>query len=621
MNQRQLVRLLPDMSRCKPRYGVLQLFRCLSPFIFPLLLFVIILMASPAIAVANDSSNIRVSASVSSGQLAMGERFTLNVDVHSREPHNVSRPELPRLEGMRYLSTVPRTSTSYSLVNGVAEMTYRYSYTVEATDSGAYQIPAVYIDIDGNEYQTEPVTIVIQSANEGDSRRAPASQSDRPSIYLDLELSENQPVRGQQIVAEIVLYFQNTIEVNTFHISRSWQTEGFWRVDLNESQTRRPETVILDGIQYRRAVLARYALFPTSSGELTIPPFAIRTSVRQSSRFRDQVSSFFDGFGPQRDINLETTERTLQVHSPPLPPDDGQDISALGQFTIKRTLSQDRVKLGEAVDVITEINGSGNLGLINRPAYDYPRSFDTHRPREVIERNEEAPRMAGTKQFRDVLIARSAGTFTIPETTILVFNDATRRYEQQILPELTLEVIRDPNARVTLAQNDDFRLSPVRGSVVWQKESSKPFYFLWWFWFALAIPSGLFIMGYRKYHYQKKLSADREFYRYEQAWQHAMTRLDHVVAEPDPKAVYSGIYKAVSNFITDRLHQPSAGFTDEQLAGELRKLNVESPLVDRVYQLLNKCSTIRYAPDHSAGDAASDLAEARNIISELKLQL
>ncbi len=594
--------------------------------VFPVRLRIVLLSLSLTITILSAlfygqsaaASDARATASVSSTHVMLGERFTLHIELQSREPRNVSRPELPELDGMRFVSTVPQTTTSYSLVNGVAQMTYRYSYTIQATDSGAYHIPEVYLNVDGEEHATRPVTIVIQTPEDGEARQPRQRVTQQPSIFLELEIDEEQPVRGQQIVAEMVLYFRNNIDVNSFHVLRSWQTEGFWREDLNESQTRRAESVVLQGQSYRRAVIARYALFPTRTGELSIPSYAIRASIRQSSR---ESSSLFDGYGRRREVNVESSPRTLQVHSPPLPPSDGQHISALGQFTIERSLSQDRIKLGEAVDVITEIQGSGNLGLITRPSYEYPPAFDTHRPRETVDRNMEAPRMAGTKQFRDVLIARNTGTFTIPETTVHTYNDALRRYEAHTLPELTLEIARDPNARVTMAQRDDFRLTPARGSVTWTRDSQSSFLSSWVFWFALVLPLALFVMGYRQFRYKQKLAGDKRFERYERAPDQALSLLEQAGRHPNHKSVYSNIHKALNNFITDRLDLPAAGVTEQELTQELRKRNVEQPLCDRVYRLLNKCATIRYAPDPSSHDTEEDISEAHALISQLKMQL
>ena len=565
-------------------------------------------------------SDIRVSASVSSTHVAVGQQLTLTVEVISREPRTISRPDLPELDGMQYVSSLPQSSSRYSLVDGIAQMTYRYSYPILALQEGSYQIPSVYVSVDGRDYHTQPVTIRIRPPGQ-ESSRPVARRTQRPDMFLELEFSEERPVRGQQIVAEIVLYFRNTIEVNNFHVTQSWQTEGFWREDLNRSPTRRPESIILDGVPYRRAVLSRYALFPTRTGELSIPEFTIRASVRQSGRFRDEFSGFFDGFGEQRNVDLATPPRTLRIQAPPAPPAEGQLISALGQFQVARTLSQEVVKLGESVDVITEIRGSGNLGLITKPLFEYPPSFDTHSPREVIDRNYRSPQMSGTKQFRDVLIARNAGTFTIPQNTILVYDDMRRQYEQHVLPALTIEVVRDPNARISIAQDHRIRLTPIRGSVNWSASRQRPPWLTWWFWFALVVPAGVFAYGYQSYIYQRRLASDIPFSRRKRAAETANKVLKSASEVTGTKEVYGIIQKALNGYIADRLDLPGAGLSVEELVAELKNKKVRENLSKRVRVLLEKCATIRYSPDPSARDMMSDLGEARKLIIELEAEI
>lgn len=587
------------------------------------MLFMFLWLALGAILSGNQTSlasDVRISASVSSTHVAVGQQFALTIEIQSREPRTISRPELPELDGMQYQSSLPKTSSRYSLVDGTAQMTYRYSYSLLALNEGSYQIPSIYVSVDEQEYRTRPLSVRIRPPGQ-DGYRPQRREPQRPDIFLEMELSEERPVRGQQIVAEIVLYFRNTLEVNNFHVINSWQTEGFWREDLNRSPTRRPESIILDGVPYRRAVLNRYALFPTRIGMLSIPPFSVRATVRQGGRFQDEYSTFFDGFGQQRNIDLTTPPRTVRVLAPPPAPDEGQLISALGQFRVERTLSQEVVKLGESVEVITEITGSGNLGLITRPVYEYPVSFDTHRPREAIDRNNRAPQMSGTKQFRDVLIARNAGTFTIPRNTILVYDDLRRQYEQHTLPELTIEVVRDPNARVTMAQDQHIRLTPIRGSVSWKNAGSRPAWQKWWFWIALAIPAGVFAYAFRAHQYQMKLVNDASFSRSEQAVQKAQKLLKTTAETSGTKEIYSIIHKAIRHFITDRINLPVAGLSDEQIAEELKKKNVRRPLIRRVTTLFQKCATIRYTPDPSARDMMSDLSEARKLITELEAEI
>ena len=593
--------------------------RVSAPLMIPVLLLVGGLMTVLPSTRAHGS-DVRVSASVSSTHIAVGQQLTLNVEILSREPRTVSRPELPELDGMQYVSSLPQTSSRYSLVDGIAQMSYRYSYSLLALQEGTYQIPSVYVSVDGRDYHTRPLTVRIRPPGQ-EGLRPQARRTQRPDMFLELELSEERPVRGQQIVAEIVLYFRNNIEVNNFHVTQSWQTEGFWREDLNRSPTRRPESIILDGAPYRRAVLNRYALFPTRTGELSIPAFTIRATVRQSGRFRDEYSGFFDGFGEQRNVDLATPPMAMRVLAPPTPPGDGQLISALGQFRVERTLSQDVVKLGESVDVVTEIRGSGNLGLITRPVFEYPSSFDTHRPREVIDRNHRSPQMSGTKQFRDVLIARNAGIFTIPQSTILVYDDIRRQYERQTLPALTVEVVRDPNARITIAQDHRIRLTPIRGSVNWSNSRQRSPWLTWWFWFALVLPAGAFAYGYKNYIYQSRLNNDIPFSRRQRAADTANKMLKGTSEVTGTKEVYGVIQNAVNSYIADRLDLPNAGLSIDDMATELKNMNVRRPLVRRVRTLLEKCATIRYTPDPSARDMMSDLGESRKLIIELEAEI
>lgn len=563
-------------------------------------------------------SGLNVSAYVPSTNLTKGEHFTLNVQVQSRETHSISQPGLPELDGLQYLSTVPRTSTSYSLVNGVSQMTYRFSYTLQATDEGAIQIPPVYLNIDGKEYATAPITLFVRPAEEKISPHPIPDATSRPEIFLELGLSEEAPVRGQQIITEVILYFRNTINVNTFHITQSWQTEGFWKEDLNESPTRRPESVILDGLSYRRAVIARYALFPTRTGELTIPPFMIRASIRQTSRYGDDFHSLFDGFGRQRSVDLKSAPRTIQVKAPPPPPADGQLISALGQFEINRTLARDRIVLGEAVDVITQIQGIGNLGLITRPTYKYPENFDTHRPQEIIRRDEEKPYVSGVKEFRDVLIARTAGTFTIPEHTLWVYNDLKRRYQRHRLPALTLEVVRDPNARITIAASDRLPIQPIRGSVTWHTSEKRSFYQDRWFRAGLLFPILLLAIGYRKYLYHKKLASDRGFYRFEHAWNNAIAILNQAHPQMEPREAYRLIYQSLSIFITDKLNLPASGLTEQEITEALLRQQADEDVAEKTRRLLVKSATIRFAPESAYADIEADIKEAHQILNLLK---
>ena len=582
----------------------------------------------PVAVLAQALPSPTVRATLSATEVPVGHQVTLQVIIESTRALHAERIELPDLLGLQYISTIPRSSTHYTLTDGATKLTYRYEYTLRALEAGSFQIDPVYLQINEEEFATSPLIIHINPSDQERSVAAQTTPSRHGPVFLQMELSEHEPYRGQQIVAEAALYFLPGIDVSSYQVSRSWQTEGFWTEDLSQSETRRAETVILDGVAYRRAILSRYALFPARAGSLTLPPYEITAAIRLGSQADRHARSAFEGFGRQRDKKLRTDPLHILVRNLPETHSGDQFIHAIGQFQIERTLSEQTAKLGEAVDVITRITGTGNLALIIRPEYEYPDPFDTHSPREIIQRNAQAPRLSGTKEFRDVIIPRSTGEFELAETTLLAFNDITRRYEPHTLPSLLLSVVRDPNARVMLAESERFRLSPIRSTSQWTTGASPPLTARWWFWMALVLPASLLIYAYHKKAFYQKLEQDPVFRRSQQALDRALATLDQRPQVPSQKALSSVIYRSLTGYLTDRLGLSAGTHMHGHLIDALHALHVERPLLHRLDTLLQNCATQRFTPaDADSYESATrtpvseQLQEARRLLDELSRQL
>ncbi len=157
-------------------------------------------------------SGVNVVATVSETTVYTGERISLSVEI-SGSFNNVSRPELPEFEGFRLLSNNPSTSRSYSYVNGQTSSSYSYSYYLIAQEEGTYTIPPITVSIDGEELTTEAIDVEIVDRN---SSASEPTSSNRPEIFLRLEVSDNTPVPGQQLVSDVILYFKDGLEVNSY---------------------------------------------------------------------------------------------------------------------------------------------------------------------------------------------------------------------------------------------------------------------------------------------------------------------------------------------------------------------------------------------------------------------
>ena len=570
----------------------------------------------------SQAQDLQVEATVSETKIFTDERLSLSIEI-AGSFNNVSRPELPALNGLRLLSATPSTSRSFSYVNGETSTTYSYTYSLVAQDEGEYEIPAISVLIDGTEYRTDPISVSVIDRN---TSAADPSASGRPDIFLRLEVSDDNPVTGQQLVTDVVLFFKSGLEVNSYQPVPGWKAEGFWKEELENSQRPRAESVILDGVRYRRARLLQFSLFPTKSGELTISPYEIVVSVRSTTSRSDRLGSIFGGFGSnQRRVELQSEPVTIDVETLP-GIDEANYLGAVGSFDISRTISSRQAVVGETIEIETRINGTGNVPLISKPEYRLPDGLEVHDPQETMSLDRRNGRISGSKTFTDVVIARRPGNFRLPQTTVAYFSASRGSYETVSLPEITFSVNPDPDAAVASSQQQSFTIAPVTGLASWHAPSEAPrsLVLLWWFWAGLAFPAIFAFVAYRWKKFRDKMTSDTAFARSYNALEKATQRLDEVVKQSeqgDIKGAYNALHKVLTGFIGDKLGLPEAGLSDREYVENLREQQISDELVKNVRMLLDKCSSISYAPETSHEYLKSHVGLAEKILNQLKKEL
>ncbi len=551
----------------------------------------------------------------------LGEQFSLAVEISGSAMRDVSLPMLPEIDGVRILSSTPSRSTSISIVNGRTATSTTYTYTLIARESGNFTIPPVTVEIGGEQYVSNSLSVEIME-------RGQLSQDGRsqvPDIFLEVELDVSNPVPGQQIVASVVLYFKQGIEVSSFQPTAGWRTDGFWREELQNIRQPQAESVIIEGIRYRSATLVRYALFPTRSGELTIAGFPMTVGMRTQPSRNDPFGSFFGSGANQRRVSLESEPIVLNVR--PLPAiDNALTMNAVGDLRVVRRLSANRVEAGETLELITRIEGAGNIPLVRKPAYNLPDGIEQYTPQESSNIERQGLTIRGDKTFTELLAPRAPGTYEIPAERVAVFDPASRRYRTIQLPALTFEAT--PSANTQLASVSNFRpvaLQPVTGLAVWNNSSpDKPVFRTVWFWLLLLLPGIAAIAALKQRRLMVLLQNDKDFARSHHAYNRASERFikaRELVNEGDAKEIYNILHKAVFSFITDRLALPEAGMSDPEILEKVQDAGVSNDTFRLLKIVLDKCATISYAPVGDRSDFRADIIKTEKLIEELREQI
>lgn len=581
-----------------------------------LLLTIGLLICSTAPLLAQD---VNLNATVSENHVFIGEQFSLTIEISGESLRNVELPVLPELTGIRILSSTPSRGQSISIVNGRTSTSTTYRYTLIAQQEGSYQIPPVTVLIDGEEHETLPIQVEVLQPGSMQQN----STERMPDIFTRIELDDENPVVGQQLVASLVIYFREGIEVTSYQPSPGWRTDGFWKEQLENIDQPRAETEIVGNVRYRKATLLRYALFPSRNGSLTLSPFELHVSIRSEPRRNDPFGSLFGGFGTnQQRVTVHSEEIDVSV-SRINPPQSGISIGAVGNFQINRSISDTRIMVGESVELITTIEGEGNLPLVSKPEYNFPETFELYQPQEETNLNRRGTTISGSKTYREVFIPRTAGTYTIPESLIGIYNPPLRGYDFRVLPSITLTVEQNPDEQFAHASGN-FTMQPVTGLALWDDTQSgwvgeKP-----WIWIGFLLPLLALLIGYRKKRFMERLQSDSDFARAHLAKDKAESILEKTrqgIPNTPAKETYHFLHKAVTGFITDRLSLPTAGLSDRELMQQIEERACPQDLQRDLKRFLDKCASISYAPAESKEDILADLKSAEKILKKLDSHL
>ena len=581
---------------------------------------------------AHAQNGMQVEATLSSNVLYRGESFSLSIRIEGQRMVDIDIPQLDEIPGARLLNRVPSRSTNYQIINGRTSSSITYTYSFMASEVGEFTLPPIQVSVGGEMVRTAPVSYRILAP--GEANRGGES---RAELMLRIEVDDERPFVGQQIVASINLYFLSGNEISSYQPVQGWRADGFWKEELQNIRQPRAETVLLDGVRYRKATLLRFALFPTRSGTLTIDPYGMMLGVRSRASARDPFGSIFDSFGTnQRWITLESEPVELDVS--PLPP-SGRGIRSdiVGAFEIDRTVEQSDVLRGEGIEVTTRVSGVGNLPLITKPVYDFGEEFETYTPQETMDLEKSGDQISGQKRFTDIIVPKESGELMIPAADVLWFEPVSGRWRTASLPAVPIRV----SEPVTQTQD----LSVQRQSLTPLMEGVPTAYRVLPLFAYLAAPGRLILlfgiplllvalaggarawMRYREEHAgtilrnsaaRNALSGIQDLTRRHDALRTTAGK----VPQDQLKPLYKDLLTTLITYYGQRKGLKPESLSGTEMVRDLQQWSTDGEKADatvrRTVDLVSRLNRITYSPSLEGADLNADLNTARDVVRELE---
>ncbi|AUR52510.1 BatD family protein [Aquella oligotrophica] len=361
-----------------------------------------------------------VSASVDRSQIALGQSFTLTINLPDSN-------DTPNLDVLKSNFEIYGTSTSSqtNIINGKVNSQNTLTVNLIPKNPGKQLIPAIKVGNDA----TAPISIEV---SEGDSNNKVADAKDS-AVYLEASVGKQSLYVGVPFLYTVKLYFNvslSNLSMEPLNIDGA-QIEAQGKPIQYQSNE--------NGKTYQ-VVEQRFMVTPNKSGKLTIPPAKIRGAIADNDN-----NSFFPMMANKpfmansKPVNLEVKAVPANIAINQWFP--AKNVKATDSWSI----SSDTLKVGEP------LTHTISLEALGVPATSIPE-LEINNPAEVnaypdkaqSSTNSNNGELTGTKTFKIAYIPTKAGTLSFPTITIKWWDITADTLKTVTIPAKTYTVTADP---------------------------------------------------------------------------------------------------------------------------------------------------------------------------------
>jgi len=571
-----------------------------------------------------SAAEIEFNASVDRSTIGLGEDFVLTVTVRGQDMVSVPKPELPSLPDFNLQGSSSSQSTNIQFVNGQMskQASVNYIYYLSAKKPGKLTIGPCLIKYKDQEYRSQPIE--IEAVKSSTARAQPASpgrtsaaQSNIPiegNLFLSVNASRKTIYVGEQVTVDFTLY--NRFQVSDARIAEMPTFSGFWTEKVFDAEKFSWQQKTLDGKQYQYMMLKKVALFPISSGELTVSPMTLNIAVAQASR------DFFDFFGSSKTVKIESKPIIITALS--LPDDKPAEFTGgVGKFSLQASLDKNTATGSEPLNLSIKITGTGNIRLIEKPIIANMPGLKIMDPEVKENIQASGDIVKGSKTFTFPIIPQADGKYVIPAVKMAYFDPGDKNYHTiQTQPfECTASGCSQNTPLVEATGlkvlGTDINYIKPDVSVLANVSFDIPH----WAWLLYLLFPTMILSAFWYRGHQEKLDTDKGYARKHRSDGLVKKRLRqserHLKAN-DIKNFYSSLSQAILGFIGDRYNLDTSALTMDQLKMSLASRNVPENSISDLLALIDGCDLARFSPSAiSESDPVKFLGKAREALSQL----
>ncbi len=557
-------------------------------------------------------------ASVDKNPVGLNDRFKLTLTIENASG-NITPPNLNDFN----LVFGPAKSTSYQIVNGQASNTISFTYTLVPKSTGEFVIGKAVARTDKGTLESQPITLKVvegssQAAQQQRSQTQGAAGGGRGNdeLFAEIRLDKKKVYKGEQVIITYLVYSRyRNIDFTDYDFPA---LNGFYSHNFKEEQAGwKNQLEVINGKQYRVAVLRRQILFPQQHGTLRIDPMGISARVDYSF------------FNPGRAVSVKSNAVELEVL--PLPPKQGNFKGDVGTFTMDVKPDRTELEANDAINLSVKISGRGNLKLVSAPEIKFPKDFEVYDPKTTDRFSTASNGLSGSREFEYLIIPRHSGKYNLEPIVFTFFDPQAGSYKTLKSDPIEINVARGtaeapgtayPGATredVLILDQDIRYIKPVDTL----RAQSGYFFGTTLFYTLMGMPLALALVVFLA---RRKYIRDRQdvvSVRSRKAGKMARKLLavanKHLQAN-ETGPFYDAVFKALYGYLGGKLNIDPGSLNRPQIQAGLDGKSVPAETTAALMELLSRCEMARFAPS-SDYNPSQDYQEAARLIGELQKKL
>jgi hypothetical protein len=565
---------------------------------------IIVFLVVPLLALAQQA---QFYATTSGNKVVKDNVFNVQFTLKNGDGQNF-RP--PQFDGFRVVSG-PNRSMSTTIANGVRSMEMAYRYQLLATKVGRFTIGRATIDVDGTTMKTSPMTVEVVAG------KAP-EEAGATNVFIKAEVPTQEGWIGQQLLLDYKLY--TTVNIESYNVIDESDYQGFFPQDIRRHDSR-PQTEVIDGVQYTTKVIKRVALFPQQAGKLTIEPLFVQLGVSKGPQQKGR-SLLFNPNVKRMNISTEP----LEININPLPTNAPPSFTgAIGKYRVSMRLNRGIITTDDVLSIRMSVQGSGDLKRIQPPPLAAPDAFDVYDPKVLDEGLYETNgELVGKKEFEYLLLPKQPGSYQL-QPRFTYFDPDSMQYVtfEDNVYEITVRKGSD-KVRQDLNLDGEGDVADIRFLKLDTKvyQQTAPFTGSSVFWGAFVLPflflGGVFI---RKQSRLKQEQIDPAQRKMQLAQKEALKRLEEAAgfrAAGERKQFYNAVSKAMLGYVCDKLQIPRSELTKDNVRERLESIGVEEARIIRFMDTITTCEMALFAGRDSAEAMQETYDGAAAILADIE---